>query len=218
MKKIFEGIWKDRGKLLTKNLIPGQRVYKEGLVKVGKIEYREWIPNRSKPAAAIMRGLKNFPLKPKMKILYLGIANGTTASHFSDVIGKEGIIYGVEISERSLRDLNPIAEIRGNIVPILANARLPENYSWIEKVDLIYQDVATNDQPEILMRNCREFLKPKGWAILALKARSMDVVKEPKDIYKEAEKKLKKEFRVIEKVELEPFEKDHAFYVLKLKI
>ncbi|MBL7206582.1 MAG: fibrillarin-like rRNA/tRNA 2'-O-methyltransferase [Candidatus Aenigmarchaeota archaeon] len=215
--EIFEGVWKEKKKLLTKNLVPGKRVYKEKLIKIKNIEYREWIPNRSKPAAGIMKGLKNFPLKKGIKILYLGLASSTTASHFSDIISKEGILYGVEISKRSLRDSLSVAEARGNIVCINKNARKPQDYPWVEKVDFVFQDIASNDQPEILIRNCKTFLKPGGYAMLSLKSRSMNVVKEPKDVYKEVGEKLKKEFKIIEKVELDPYEKDHMLFVLKWK-
>ncbi len=217
MKQLFPNIWKRGRQILTRNLVPGSRGYTEQLVTIAGKEYRVWDPNRSKPAAAITKGLKNLPLRPGMKILYLGIASGQTASYFSDIIGPEGIIYGVEISERTFRELNPVAEKRGNMVPILANARKPEEYNWIEPVDLVYQDVATDDQSEILIRNCKAFLKPDGTAMIAIKARSIDVTKDPDIIYKQEEKKLKKEFRIMEKIKLDPYEKDHAFFVLKPK-
>ena len=215
MNQLFPNVWKRGKQILTKNLVPGSRGYTEQLITVAGKEYRVWDPNRSKPAAAIVKGLKAFPLKPGMKILYLGIASGQTASYFSDIIGHEGIIYGVEISERTFRELNPVAEKRGNMVPILANARSPETYNWIEPVDLVYQDVATDDQSEILIRNCKAFLQPNGYAMLSLKSRSIDVTKNPDVIYRQEEKKLKKHFKIIEKVKLDPYEKDHAFFVLK---
>lgn len=142
--KGFNGIFFIDSKLATLNLTPGRRVYGEQLFTVDKKEYREWIPYRSKPAAAIKKGLKIFPLEAGMKILYLGIASGTTSSHFSDIIGRAGIIYGVEISERVLRDLVGVAEKRGNIIPILADARNVNSYEnvVIEKVDMVYEDVA----------------------------------------------------------------------------
>ncbi len=108
-----------------------------------------------------------------MKVLYLGIASGTTSSHFSDIIGKEGIIYGIEISERVLRDLLPVSEERKNIMPILADARKPEEYPWIEQVDLIYADIALKEQSEILIRNAKMFLKPDGFGMIAVKSRSI---------------------------------------------
>jgi fibrillarin-like pre-rRNA processing protein len=217
MKEIFPGVWRKGDKILTENLVPGSRVYGEELVKEKKTEYRVWNPHRSKPAAAIARGLKNFPLKKGMKILYLGIASGTTASHFSDIIGKEGAIYGVEISERSIRDLNHVAEKRGNIIPILANAKKPEDYSWVEPVDLVFQDVATDDQSEIIIRNAERFLKPGGSAMLSIKSRSIDVTKPPREIYRKEIEKLQKHFRILEKLELDPYEKDHMLVVMDRK-
>lgn len=202
---------------MTKNLVPGTRSYGEEIVKADGNEFRVWDPRRSKPSAALVKGLKNFPVQPGMKILYLGAANGNTVSFFSDIVGPRGIIYAVEISERALRDLLPVAEKRGNIVPILANARLPREYFWIEPADLVYQDVAVRDQAEILARNCDNFLKPKGIAAIAIKARSIDVVANPRDVIKAELQTLSKAFRVAEHLELDPYEKDHEFAVLAPK-
>jgi len=215
MNEVFPGVWKSGRKIFTENAVKGDCSFSSGLIRKSGSEFREWDPNRSKPAAAIAKGLKNFPIRTKIKLLYLGIANGTTASFFSDIMGPDGIIYGVEISERSMRDLNAIAEKRGNIAPIIANARNPEDYAWVEKVDVLYQDVATNDQSEILIRNAEQFLKPGGFAVIAIKARSIDVIKTPKDVYKQELEKLRKPFKIIEKVELDPFEKDHLFVVME---
>ena len=159
----FKGVFWIKGQkkeLATLNLVRGYKNYTEDLIRFEGKEFRTWSHHRSKPAAAIMKGLKNFPIKPGMKVLYLGVASGTTASHFSDIVGNEGIVYGVEVSDRSIRDLKPVAEKRGNIIPILANARKPQEYDWIEQVDLVYEDVASDDQGEILIRNCKHFLKP----------------------------------------------------------
>jgi len=217
--KKFEGIFLINKKLATVNLTPGQKVYGEELIKIDGIEYRIWDCWRSKPAAAIMKGLKIFPLKRGMTVLYLGIASGTTSSHFSDIIGKEGIIYGIEISERVLRELVAHAEKRQNIIPILADARKPEEYqdTVIEKVDLVYEDIADPDQIKILIRNCEKFLKRDGYAVIAIKSQSIDVTKPPKEIYEECMKELKKYFDVLDKVELDPYEKFHLFVVMKMK-
>ena len=53
--------------------------------------------------------------------------------------------------------------------------------------------------------------------MMVIKARSMDVVKEPREVYKQELQKLEKHFKVIEKMELEPFEKDHLFILMKWK-
>ena len=202
-------------KLCTKNIAPGIRQFSEELITKDGIEYRVWDPNHSKAAAALAKGLKHFPIVPGTKILYLGIANGNTASFFSDIVGPEGVIYGVEISERSIRDLTALAEKRTNIVPILANAKLPETYGWVEQVDVVFQDVAADDQSEILIKNVEKFLKPKGYALLSLKARSIDVTAKPQDVYKREVEKLKERLRVLEKMELDPYEKDHLFVVMQ---
>jgi fibrillarin-like pre-rRNA processing protein len=215
----FEGVFKIEKNFATINLVPNEKVYGEKLIKIDKIEYRIWDKWRSKPSAALAKGLKVFPLSKGQKILYLGIASGTTSSHFSDIVGEEGIIYGVDIAERVLRELIHVAEKRGNIVPILADARKPEEYQnqVLEKVDLVYEDVADPDQIEILIRNCEKFLKPKGWAMIAVKSQSIDVVKPPKQVYKQCLDKLEKYFEILDKIELDPYEKCHLFLVLKFK-
>lgn len=217
MNKILPGVWKKGKQIFVETPIKGDKSFTKTLIKSGKKEFREWDPYRSKAAAAITKGIKTFPLKKSIKILYLGISFGTTSSFFSDIIGKDGVIYGVEISERCMRELNQVAERRKNIVPILADARKPQDYAWIEPVDLVFQDVATNDQSEIIIRNAEKFLKKDGHAMIAIKARSIDVIRPPKKIYRQELEKLKKRFRIVDKVELDPYEKDHLFAVMKLR-
>jgi len=216
-RKQFEGIFWIKDKLATQNLVPGKSVYGERLINKDGKEFRFWNPTRSKPAAALYKGLGNFPIAKKQKILYLGVASGTTSSHFSDIIGREGIVYGIEISERVLREIIPVAKERKNIMPILADARTPEEYSWIEEVDVVYADVAIPDMSEVLIRNSKFFLKDDGYAMIAIKSRSIDVSKKPNIVYKEERDKLEKYFNVLDFVVLDPFEKDHGFFVLKKK-
>lgn len=208
-----------KGRPATVNLIPSEKVYGEDLVRRNDVEYRIWDHTRSKPAAALKNGLKNFPLEEGMKVLYLGIASGTTASHFSDIVGRNGIIYGVDISERVLRQIIPLAEKRGNIAPILGDSRKPEEYEGLilEKVDLVFEDVASDDQIPILIRNCDKFLRLAGYAIIAIKSQSIDVIKKPKEVYREALAELEKHFEILEKVELDPYEKHHMFVVMRKK-
>ena len=213
----FEDVFWLGGKLCTKNLIPGKKVYDEFLLKSKQGELRTWDPRRSKPAAAIHNGLNHFPLKKGMKILYLGVASGTTCSHFSDIVEKEGIIYGIEISDRVLREILSIAKERENIVPILADARKPEDFPWIEQVDLVYADIAIRDQSEVLIRISKKFLKPDGFAMIAIKSRSIDVTKRPTEVYKQEREKLEEFFNITDFVTLEPHEKDHGYFVLKRK-
>ncbi|BAA29120.1 fibrillarin-like rRNA/tRNA 2'-O-methyltransferase [Pyrococcus horikoshii] len=203
-------------RIATKNLVPGQRVYGERVIKWEGEEYRIWNPNRSKLGAAIMNGLKNFPIKPGKSVLYLGIASGTTASHVSDIVGWEGKIFGIEFSPRVLRELVPIVEERRNIVPILGDATKPEEYrALVPKVDVIFEDVAQPTQAKILIDNAEVYLKRGGYGMIAVKSRSIDVTKEPEQVFREVERELSEYFEVIERLNLEPYEKDHALFVVR---
>ena len=215
--KDFDGVYLIGNKFATLNLVPGKIVYGEETVKSGKKEYRIWDVYRSKPAAAMKKKLKIFPLKKGMSVLYLGAASGTTVSHFSDIVGKEGMIYGIEIAERVLRDLIPHAEIRKNIVPILGDARKPEEYANMifGGIDMIFEDVASKDQIPLLIRNAEKFLEKGGYAMIAIKSQSIDVTESPRKIYRECLSELKEHFEIVDKVELDPYEKMHLFVVLK---
>ncbi|ACS89858.1 MULTISPECIES: fibrillarin-like rRNA/tRNA 2'-O-methyltransferase [Thermococcus] len=203
-------------RIATKNLVPGQKVYGERIVKWKGEEYRIWNPNRSKLAAAILNDLKNFPIKPGTTVLYLGIASGTTASHVSDIIGWEGKIFGIEFSPRVLRELVPLVEERRNIVPILGDATKPEEYrALVTKVDVIFEDVAQPTQAKILIDNAKAYLKSGGYGMISIKSRSIDVTKEPEEVFREVEKELSEYFEVVERISLEPYEKDHALIVVR---
>jgi len=203
-------------KLATENLAPGTQVYGEKLVEIEGKEYRLWDPYRSKLAAAILRGIKNIPIAEGMRVLYLGAASGTTASHVSDIIGQSGTAYCIEISSRPLRDLLVVCCRRPNLVPILADASKPGGYcSLVEKADVVYQDVAHPEQTEILLSNVKAFLQEGGHAMFAIKARSIDITKEPREIFRDEMEKLEKEMEVIDAKILDPYEKDHAMLVLR---
>ncbi len=224
LKEIFPGVWEYEGKILTKNRVPGKKVYGEQLIKIDGVEYRVWNPYRSKLAAAIKNGLKTWAFAPGANVLYLGIAEGTTASHISDILGDDSAIIGVDIAPRVMPKIIAVAEERGNILPILADASKPEEYpeevrEFIDEiggVDIVYQDVAAPNQAEILWKNADRFLKRGGYAYVAIKARSIDVTKDPRDIFHEFRKFMEsKGYRVVEEVPLDPYEKDHEMMVLK---
>jgi len=202
----------------TLNLVPGFAVYGEKLIEQDGKEYRLWDPYRSKIAAAIMKGIKELPIKPGDKVLYLGAANGTTSSHVSDIVGKDGKVFCIDIATRVMRDLIYVCEHKKNMTPILADAAKTEEYEFaVEQCDFLFEDVASPDQAEILIKNAKKFLKKVGFAMIAVKSRSIDVTKEPKEIYAEVEKQLSKDFEIIDRKELEPFEKDHIMFLLKHK-
>ncbi len=217
--KNFKGVYeKPRGKrfsLFTRNLTPGKKVYDEFLFKDKGVEFREWNPNRSKLAAALMKGISQIGIKENDFVLYLGAASGTTPSHISDIIGNNGFIYAIDFAPRVIRDLVFVAEDRKNIAPMLADASKPETYyKNISKVDVIYQDIAQREQAEIFLNNFK-FLKDDGFALLCVKARSVDVAKKPKQVFKETREKLEKHVKILDYRELDPFEKDHCIFVCK---
>ena len=213
--------------LATKNMVPGESVYGEKRVTIeentqmptgtgdveNKVEYRVWNAFRSKLGAAIVNGIRNIYIKPGAKVLYLGAANGTTISHVSDIVGDKGIVYGVEISERSGRDLINMAKKRPNLVPIIDDARKPQNYRFLipTLVDVIFADVAQPDQARIIAINAEHFLKNKGGFVFSIKANCVDSVAKPEDVF-DNQIQVLKSYKLVakEKVSLEPYERGHA--------
>lgn len=215
MTEIFPGVFREGKSIFTVNMVPGTRVYGEALLGREK-EYREWNPRRSKLGAAISKGIKNMPIDNGDVILYLGASTGTTVSHVSDVVGKEGAVYSVEFAERVFREFSRMASVRNNVIPILADARRPQEYSWIEECQVIFCDLAQSDQTEIMLRNAKEFLCERGWIMLSVKSQSIDVTKKPEQVYRqEAEKIQKAGFIISETINLEPFEEKHALIVAR---
>jgi fibrillarin-like pre-rRNA processing protein len=200
-----------RTALLTRNLTPGKRVYNEELVLRNGVEYRTWDPFRSKLAAAILKGLPDSIIKEGSRVLYLGVSTGTTASHVSDLVGPRGLVVGVEFSPRVAREfVEHVARERENVIPFVSDARDPSKYS-IVRVDIVYCDIAQPDQTEIAIANCTSLLKKNGTLLLVVKARSIDVLKEPDQVYREERRKLENAgFEILSVVELTPFDKDHA--------
>jgi len=205
-------------KLATQNLVPGNQVYNEKLIQHKGSEYRIWNPFRSKLAAAIMNDLKNFPFNQKSDVLYLGVSTGTTISHISDIVNQGGTIFGIEHASRVARDfLDRVATHRKNIVPIIQDARRPEEFfSVYKKVDIVYVDIAQPDQTNIAIENCRLYLKSGGYLFLVIKTRSIDVVKDPKMVIKDEIKKLEALFEIKQTIDLHPYDKDHAMVIATL--
>jgi fibrillarin-like pre-rRNA processing protein len=189
--EVFPGIFRlevdSRAVLATRNLTPGRKVYGEQLVDVDSVEYRIWNPYRSKLAAAVLKGLVESPLSIGDRVLYLGVASGTTCSHISDVVGSKGYIWGVDFAPRSLRDLE------------------------VQRVDVLYADVAQPAQAELVVKNAEVFLRPGGRLAMAIKSRSVNVTRSPRDVYSDQIGVLEVGgFTIEEVLELEPYEKDHT--------
>ena len=216
----FSGIYSKktrRGmKLYTENLTPGIRYFDEDFLKHNGREYRQWDARRSKLAAGILKGLSQTGIKPGQRVLYLGASHGYTPSFVSDIIGKKGFMFAVDFAPRVVRDLVFVCEKRKNICPIMADANQPDKYATrVLPVDIVFQDVAQKNQPEIFLKNCKRFLKKGGFGILAVKSRSIDITKRPKQVYQQVRRKLEKEIKIVDYKVLDPFEKDHCIFVIK---
>lgn len=215
----FSGVFIGRGKedmLLTENACPGTSVYGERRVSVSlpnkKVEYRIWNCYRSKLAAGIVCGLDNMYIQPGTVVLYLGAANGTTLSHVAEIVGSDTLVYAVEFSQRSGRDLINLAMRRTNIVPIIADARTPQKYRMlVPMVDVIFSDVSQPDQTKIVMDNAQYFLRENGGIMISIKASCVDSSVPAEKVFADEVNWLKKNnFKPKEQVTLEPYEKNHA--------
>lgn len=211
--------------LATKNLVIGESVYGEKRVQVEtvakgaedveikeKIEYRFWSPFRSKLAAGIVGGIDKCWIEPGSKVLYLGAASGTTVSHVSDLVGPSGVVYAVEFSPRSGRDLVNLAKKRTNIVPIIEDARHPAKYRMlVGMVDVIFADVAQPDQARIVGINAQFYLKTGGHYMISIKANCIDSTASAEVVFASEVNKLREmSLKPLEQLTLEPYERDHC--------
>ncbi len=217
--KIFE-VYEERKKkgvqLYTENLVPKTKVYDEKIIKKDGKEYRAWDPKKSKLAAAILKGSPNIGIRKGDTILYLGSSTGTTPSHISDMIGENGFLFALDFAPRVLRQCVFLAEKRKNMTVLLEDASQPQNYAdKICQVDVLYQDIAQKSQLDIFLKNIDLFLKKGGYALFALKARSIDVTKKPKAIFNSVRSQLEKKITIIDSRTLDPYELDHCMFICK---
>ena len=207
-----------RVKIYTPNLTPGIRYFDEEIERFGGNEYRFFDAKRSKLAASIVKEISQIGIKEGDTILYLGASHGYTPSFVSDIVGENGFIYALDFAPRVVRDLVFVCEKRKNMAPIMGDANQPKTYKHrVTKVDIVYQDVAQRNQAEIFLKNCDMFLKSGGFGLLAVKSRSIDITKKPKEIYFAIRQELEKKMTVVDNRVLDPFEKDHCMFVCKKK-
>ena len=168
-------------------------------------EWRRWDPRRSKLGAMFESGMDP-GLEGGETVLYLGAAAGTTVSHVADFAGPT---YAVEFAARPARDLLDAAESRRNLFPLLKDARKPETYAHVvEPVDALIQDVATRGQARVALAN-RRFLRDGGRLLLAIKARSEDVARDPGPVFEDVLDDLSEGYEILETDSLERFHEDH---------
>ena len=98
------------------------------------------------------------------------------------------------------------------LVAIVDDARLPQRYRMLlSTVDVIFADVAQPDQARIVGVNAHSFLKNGGHAVISIKANCIDSTIPAAQVFaREVEALRKDNFKPIEQVTLEPYERDHA--------
>jgi fibrillarin-like pre-rRNA processing protein len=220
----FDNVFEIKGnrgsRFFTKSLYPF-RGFEETVIKDGGNKYREVDPERSKLFAAIAKGVSQIGIREGSTVLYLGASHGYTPSYVSDMIGESGKMMCIDVAPRVLRDLVFVCQRRENMAPLIADCRQFKTYKNFvpdNGVDVIFQDISQRDQVDIFLNNCTAYLKEGGFGLLAVKARSIDVSRKPQIIFKEAFQQLEQSaFTIVDKRELEPFEKDHIMFVIKKK-
>jgi fibrillarin-like pre-rRNA processing protein len=207
----WEGVRRQGRDLYTKNLTPGRRVYGEDLRNEDGVEWRKWDPFRSKLSAYLTKGAAGAPWAGARKVLYLGGAHGTTVSHLSDLLPDAEILV-IEKSPVSFAPLLQLAKLRPNILPILADAQLPERYqSEVGLVDFLYQDIAQRGQARIFCENADACLAATGTGLLMLKVRSVTQARAASAVVDESRRELAEGQRnVRSSLDLSPFSREHV--------
>ncbi len=174
--------------------------------------WRAWDVRRSKLGAMIDAGMDT-GLAGDDEVLYLGAANGTTASHVADFAR---VVYAVEFASRPMGDLVDVAESRTTLFPLLKDAHQPETYAHVVEADLdaIVQDVATRGQARVACAN-RQFLAADGRLLAAIKARSEDATADPETVFDAALDELETTYEILDTRRLDPHHADHLAVVAR---
>ena len=78
-------------------------------------------------------------------------------------------------------------------------------------VDVIFADVAQPDQARIVVLNSQSFLKDGGHVVISIKASCIDSTVPPEVVFTAEVQTLRdNNFKPLEQVPLEPYERDHA--------
>ena len=223
-KQIVWGVRKEGRTLWTRNAVKGISVRGERRKRDGRIEWRRWDPTRSKVAAAILRTIEDpstlLP-NPGSTCLYLGASSGGTVSHIHDfVCGADnhhgGQLVAVEISPRMVRDLVKLSDMRPGLVPVLGDARKPEQVAAFirGKANWIHQDLSIADQAETFVKMATSFLSPGGIGLLSLKAASERSSEgDDNSRFQKAERILRESDLVLqERIDLTGLEEQHVVY------
>merc|ERR1711893_253750 len=84
----------------------------------------------------------------------------------------------------------------------------------VDMVDCVFADVAQPDQARIVALNSHYFLKNGGHSVIAIKASCIDSTAAPEAVFRREISKLQAEnFKPLEQLTLEPYERDHAVVI-----
>merc|ERR1719453_1431638 len=101
------------------------------------------------------------------------------------------MVFAVEFSHRSGRDLLDMSQKRTNVAPIVEDARHPLKYRMlVPMVDCIFADVAQPDQARIVALNAHHFLKNEGHVVVSIKASCIDSTASPEAVFAREVKKM----------------------------
>ncbi|XP_017253132.1 uncharacterized protein LOC108223397 isoform X2 [Daucus carota subsp. sativus] len=224
--------------ICTKNLVPGKLLYDDQLISIQneddrtEVEYRVWNPHVSKLAAAVLGGLSNIWVKPGSHVLYLGDVCGITVLQLSDLVGLDGLVYVIGLSDAVANTV----EERSNVVTLPGNYFFRKDYSVINDrdyrmdvgmdyrmvvgmVDVILGDIVYPDpswQVNYIARYALLHLKTGGHYLISTRARNINLTSQVKDPFADHEKLpnfMRMEFETYEHVMLEPIGKGHAMVV-----
>ncbi|KAL6525615.1 hypothetical protein OROHE_015922 [Orobanche hederae] len=185
----FEGFFYIKGKknvLCTINLVPGEALYGEKLVRVQnedrtEVEYRVWDMLRSKLGAAILGGVTNIWIKPGSRVLYAGNVCALTVSILSDIVGLDGLVYVMVYSNGDDGDdVVHMARTRENVVTITVKSpyRHWHYRMLVGMVDVLFGEVDhcpdhPQHQPQVcwevktIANNARFYLRAGGHYIIS---------------------------------------------------
>jgi rRNA 2'-O-methyltransferase fibrillarin len=77
-----------------------------------------------------------------------------------------------------------MAKKRTNIIPIIHDARKPQDYRFlVGMVDIVFADVAQPDQARIISENVHLYLKNGGKFLISIKANCIDSTNEPEVVF-----------------------------------
>nr|GEY48591.1 protein patronus 1-like [Tanacetum cinerariifolium] len=114
----------------------------------------------------ICRSPPKSPKMPSMSFLnyetdFILVGVGKICSNF-----KTGVVYAVEISPRSSRDLVNMASKRTNVIPIIKDSRAPAKYRMlVGMVDVIFFDVAQPDQFQKMAMHASRMTQDQNFSV-----------------------------------------------------